>query len=69
VKRTEQEQKLMTPGEVARLFRVNPRTVTRWARKGRIPSVLTPGGHHRFDELEIRALFRESKPPCGQTLA
>jgi excisionase family DNA binding protein len=39
---------LLTPGEVAVLFRVNPKTVTRWALAGRIPSIRTPGGHRRF---------------------
>lgn len=39
---------LMTPGEVAKLFRVDPKTVTRWANAGKIPSMKTPGGHRRF---------------------
>ncbi len=48
---------LMTPGEVAALFRVDPKTVTRWAAAGRISSVRTPGGHRRFVEAEIRMLL------------
>lgn len=43
-----EEDKLLTPAEVAALFRVDPKTVTRWAAAGRIPSVRTPGGHRRF---------------------
>ena len=39
---------LLTPAEVARLFRVNPKTVTRWAQEGKIAAVRTLGGHHRF---------------------
>jgi len=39
---------LITPGEVAALFRVDPKTVTRWAAAGKLSSVFTPGGHHRF---------------------
>lgn len=50
--------RLMTPGEVATLFRVDPKTVTRWAVAGRIGSVRTPGGHRRFRESEVRALLR-----------
>lgn len=46
----------MTPGEVAALFRVDPKTVTRWAAAGRMRSIRTPGGHRRFLESEIRAL-------------
>ena len=54
----EGRDRLMTPGEVASLFRVDPKTVTRWAVAGRIGSVRTPGGHRRFRESEVRALLR-----------
>ena len=37
-------ERLLTPGEVAALFRVDPKTVTRWAASGRITSIRTPGG-------------------------
>lgn len=46
---------LMKPGEVAELFDVNPKTVTRWARAGRISSVRTLGGHRRFRRAEVLA--------------
>lgn len=48
---------LLTPSEVAALFRVDPKTVTRWAAAGRISSIRTPGGHRRFHESEVRALL------------
>ena len=48
-------ERLLTPGEVAALFRVDPKTVTRWAASGRIGSIRTPGGHRR--ESEVRALL------------
>jgi excisionase family DNA binding protein len=54
----EARERLLTPGEVASLFRVDPKTVTRWAAAGRISSIRTPGGHHRFRESEVRALLR-----------
>ena len=47
----------MTPGEVAAMFRVDPKTVTRWASAGRIGSIRTPGGHRRFRESEVRTLL------------
>jgi excisionase family DNA binding protein len=50
-------ERLLTPGEVAALFRVDPKTVTRWAASGRISSIRTPGGHRRFRESEVRALL------------
>lgn len=44
---------LLTPTEVAKLFKVNPKTVTRWAHSGRLPSITTPGGHKRFPRSEV----------------
>jgi excisionase family DNA binding protein len=44
---------LMTPGEVAKLFRVDPKTVTRWAAAGKLRHTRTPGGHVRFYRDEI----------------
>jgi excisionase family DNA binding protein len=52
------DDELMTPGEVAMLFRVDPKTVARWAAAGRLDSVRTPGGHRRFRKSEVRALLR-----------
>lgn len=49
----------LTPGEVARLFRVDPKTVTRWAADGKLTSFRTPGGHRRFRESEVRAKMAE----------
>ena len=39
---------LLTPAEVAALFRVDPKTVTRWAQQGKLRSIRTLGGHRRF---------------------
>lgn len=58
-----QSDRLLTPGEVAALFRVDPKTVTRWAASGRISSIRTPGGHRRYREVEIRALLGISADP------
>src|SRR5262249_58425519 len=49
-------ERLLTPGEVAALFRVDPKTVTRWAASGRISSIRTPGGHRRVRESKGPAL-------------
>lgn len=48
---------LMTPAEVADLFRVHPKTVGRWADEGRIRIAKTPGGHRRFYASDIRAML------------
>lgn len=57
--RQQVSERLLTPGEVATLFRVDPKTVTRWATAGRIGSIRTPGGHRRFRESEVKALLAE----------
>lgn len=49
--------RLLRTREVALLFQVSERAVTDWARKGRIPSVRTPGGHRRYPADEVRALL------------
>lgn len=47
---------LLTPSEVAAIFRVDIKTVGRWAKTGRLKSIRTPGGHHRYDKAEVHAL-------------
>ena len=54
-------EKLLTPSEVAAIFRVDPKTVTRWAKVGKLSSISTLGGHRRFRELEVRALLIEAQ--------
>jgi excisionase family DNA binding protein len=39
---------LLTPAEVAALFRVDPKTIAGWERSGRLAAVRTPGGHRRY---------------------
>ena len=46
--------RLLTPGEVAAIFRVDPKTVARWAKQGRLTCTRTLGGHRRFAESEVR---------------
>jgi excisionase family DNA binding protein len=48
---------LLTPSEVATLFRVDPKTVTRWAKAGKLSSIRTLGGHRRYRESEVRDLL------------
>lgn len=54
------QEKLLTPAEVASLFRVDPKTVTRWAKAGKVSSIRTLGGHRRYRESEIRRLLSAS---------
>src|SRR5215467_7784650 len=55
--RTPEAEPLLTPAEVATMFRVDPKTVTRWAKAGKLTSIRTLGGHRRYRETEVRALL------------
>jgi excisionase family DNA binding protein len=60
MKTVRETEKLLTPAEVAAMFRVDPKTVTRWAKAGKLSSIRTLGGHRRYRESEIEALLRDS---------
>jgi excisionase family DNA binding protein len=55
--RTADAEPLLTPAEVATMFRVDPKTVTRWAKAGKLTSIRTLGGHRRYRETEVRNLL------------
>lgn len=63
----ESGEALLTPAEVAALFRVDPKTVTRWAVAGKLTSLRTLGGHRRYRAAEVLALLedaqRDNVPP------
>lgn len=54
----------LTPAEVAALFRVDGKTVARWAKEGRISSFRTPGGHRRYLKSEIHSLWTRHLAPA-----
>jgi excisionase family DNA binding protein len=45
--------------EVADILHVSPKTVSRWAKEGKLPFMKTLGGHRRFPEAKIRELVDE----------
>jgi excisionase family DNA binding protein len=49
---------LLTPSEVASLFRVDPKTVTRWAKAGKLTAIRTLGGHRRYRQTEVLSLLK-----------
>lgn len=53
---------LLTPAEVAGMFRVDPKTVTKWAKAGLLSAVRTLGGHRRYRESEVKALLAGAAP-------
>jgi excisionase family DNA binding protein len=60
--RAPEAEPLLTPAEVAAMFRVDPKTVTRWAKAGKLSSIRTLGGHRRYRESEVRALLQGQLP-------
>jgi excisionase family DNA binding protein len=57
---------LLTPSEVAAILFVDPKTVTRWARAGKLDAIRTPGGHRRYlrsDVLAIMTGHHQSQQP------
>jgi excisionase family DNA binding protein len=49
----------LLPAEVADLLSVSPKTVSRWAKEGKLPFMKTLGGHRRYPETKIRQLVDE----------
>jgi excisionase family DNA binding protein len=61
-------ERMLTPAEVAAAFSVDPRTVIRWAKSGRLHPVRTPGGHRRYREVQVRDLLENGPPSCHAQL-
>ncbi len=55
-----EQEVLLTPAEVAKLFRVDPKTVTRWAKAGKLTPIRTLGGHRRYRASEVNALLNSA---------
>jgi excisionase family DNA binding protein len=55
------QPRYLYPSQVAKLLQVSPKTVTRWAKEGKLPFLKTLGGHRRYPEPEIRALVDQLK--------
>ena len=56
---------LMTPAEVAAIFRVDPKTVTRWAKSGKLTAIRTLGGHRRYRQSEVQDLLNQNDSRKG----
>jgi predicted site-specific integrase-resolvase len=51
----------LLPGPAARKLAVTPRSLTRWAKAGKISFKRTVGGHHRYAASEVNALSCETE--------
>ena len=63
------QENLLTPSEVAALFRVDPKTVTRWAKAGKLTSIKTLGGHRRYKESEVKSLLKSTTSATTGTIS
>jgi excisionase family DNA binding protein len=68
---TREVERWISSSEVAKLLAVHDKTVTRWANQGKLPCMMTLGGHHRYPEAEIRALAAQltSRPEGNPRVA
>ena len=58
------DEQLLRPGQVAALFQVSRRTISDWARAGKLDAIITPGGHRRFRATQVRALLESQMVPA-----
>lgn len=54
-----EDRDFLTPGQVAELLHVSPKTVSRWASQGLLPCLVTLGGHRRFRRRDIERIERQ----------
>jgi excisionase family DNA binding protein len=63
---SDQKSELLTPSEVGQMLRVNPKTVTRWARAGKLPAIKTTGGHRRFRRSDVEQAVAQAAHDSGE---
>lgn len=49
-------EEYLRAGEAAEILHVSPKTMSRWAKEGRVPHIVTLGGHRRFSRKSIDEL-------------
>lgn len=59
------EPEFLTPGEVAEALRVDPKTVSRWVQRKKLPAIKTPGGHARIKREAFLLMMKGLCPFCG----
>ena len=65
IRNSSDQETLLTPAEVAALFRVDPKTVTRWAKAGKLTAIRTLGGHRRYRKSEVVTLLKANLEAGG----
>ena len=50
---------LLKPREAAAMLGISYPTVKQWILSGKLPTVQTPGGHHRIDQSALKPFLKE----------
>lgn len=59
---------LLKPREAAALLGISYPTVKQWILAGKLPTVLTPGGHHRIEQSSLQPyLKQDAERPAGES--
>jgi excisionase family DNA binding protein len=66
---TTNDERLLRTSEVAERLQVSPRTVLAWALAGKLPSILTPGGHRRNPESALDGLMPARNEHTGEVVS
>ena len=59
---------LLTSYQVGTILQVNPSSVNKWVKDGRIAAFRTPGGHRRIRAADVVAFLREHDMPIPKNL-
>ncbi|MBB5056751.1 molybdopterin-binding protein [Granulicella aggregans] len=61
---------MLTPREAARMLGISYPTIKQWILNGKLPTVQTPGGHHRIAESALKPLLaKDSLKPEAESRA
>lgn len=59
----EPDSRVYTSHDVAKMLKVNPTSVNKWAAEGKITCYVTPGGHRRFSRSSVEAFAKTFSMP------
>ena len=62
-----QDEQLLTPREASRRLGITVTTLAQWARSGRLPATLTPGGHRRYRLTDLQTLQATREPKLSES--
>jgi excisionase family DNA binding protein len=60
---------LLTSHEVGRMLQVNPSSINKWVKDGRIRAFRTPGGHRRIKAADLVIFLKNHQMPVPRNLS